>query len=67
MEKIIIRGIMRHYWKKGINVTLAAEQICEFEGPEVTNINMVQRWYQKFKKGRHESRRQRSIWSANHR
>ena len=44
MEKIIIRGIMRHYWKKGINATFAAEQICEFDGPEVTNINMVQRW-----------------------
>ena len=42
---------MRHYWKKGINATLAAEQICEFESPEVTNINMVQRWYRKFKEG----------------
>ena len=44
-------ALLRHYWKKGINATLATEQICEFEGTEVTNINMVQRWYQKFKEG----------------
>ena len=50
-EKIIIRGLLRHYWKKGQNATTAAREICKVEGENVVNARTAQRWFERFGKG----------------
>ena len=47
VEKIVNRGIMRHYWKRDINATEATKFICEAECIDTVNIKMVQRWYRR--------------------
>ena len=36
-EKFVIRGLLRHYWKKGFSAKASAEEICAVEGDNPTN------------------------------
>jgi histone-lysine N-methyltransferase SETMAR len=50
-EKIAIRALLRHYWKKGLSTRAAVEQICEVEGPEVVSQSAATRWFNRFNNG----------------
>jgi histone-lysine N-methyltransferase SETMAR len=50
-EKIVLRGILRHYWRKGLSATAATEQICQIEGESVLNRTTAHRWFTRFNDG----------------
>lgn len=50
-EKIAIRGLMRHYWKKGLNPTSTTKIICEFEGDNTVKRSTVSDWFKRFNSG----------------
>ena len=50
-DKIVIRGLLRHYWKRGFSAKAAAEIICEFEGEGVIHRNTAAIWYKRFMDG----------------
>lgn len=50
-EKIVIRGLLRHYWKKGLSAKAAAEQICEVEGADTIHRNTAAIWFKRFNEG----------------
>jgi len=37
IDKIVIRGILRHYWKKGVNSSETYRLMCELEGENAMN------------------------------
>ena len=51
IEKIVLRGILRHHWRKGLNAKAATEQICEIEGAGVLDKTTTQRWFKRFNDG----------------
>lgn len=51
IDKIVIRGILRHYWKKGVKASEASRIICEFEGENAMNCKLAQSWYRRFESG----------------
>ena len=50
-EKIIIRGILCHYWKQGLSVRVTAMKICEIEGPGIVSKATVGEWFRRFNGG----------------
>jgi transposase len=50
-EKFVIRGLLRHYWKKGLSAKAAAEQICEVEGADSIHRNTAAIWFKRFNEG----------------
>ena len=47
-EKIVIRVLLRHYWKKGLSTRAAAEEICALEGEGVVNKTTAAEWFKRF-------------------
>lgn len=50
-DKIAIRALLRHYWKKGTSAKAAAEQICEVEGIGIVHRNTAAIWFKRFNEG----------------
>ena len=50
-EKIGIRVLLRHYWKKGLSTRAAAEEICAVEGEGVINKTKAAEWFKRFNEG----------------
>lgn len=50
-EKIAIRVLLRHYWKKGLSTRAAAEEICAVEGEGVVNKTTAAEWFKRFNEG----------------
>lgn len=50
-EKIIIRGILRHYWKKGLGAKAAAKEINIVEGQGTISVTTAKEWFRRFKNG----------------
>ena len=50
-EKIAIRVLLRHYWKKDFREKAAAEQICEVEGEGVIHRNTAAIRFKRFDNG----------------
>jgi histone-lysine N-methyltransferase SETMAR len=50
-EKIALRGLLRHYWKKGLSAKAATDQICEVEGTGTVHRNTVAIWFRRFNDG----------------
>ena len=51
LEKIVLRGLLRHYWRKGLNANAATEQICQIEGAGVLHRDTAYSWFKRFKEG----------------
>ena len=47
-EKIVIRGILRHYWRQGISAT---KKICKIEGPGIVSKTTAEEWFKRFNEG----------------
>ena len=50
-EKFVIRGLLRHYWKKGFSAKASAEEICAVEGESVVHRNTAAFWFRRFNSG----------------
>ena len=50
-EKIAIRVLLRHYWKKGLSTRAAAEEICAVEGEGVVKKTTAAEWFKRFNEG----------------
>lgn len=50
-DKIVIRGLLRHYWRKGLSAKAAAEEICAVEGEGLVHRNTAALWFKRFKSG----------------
>ena len=50
-EKLIIRGILRHYWKKGLTAAAAAHEINDVEGQGNMTKMTASRWFKRFNDG----------------
>jgi transposase len=48
-DTIEVRVLLRHYWKKGLSVRKAADEINEVEG--ITSKSAAGRWFQRFNDG----------------
>ena len=44
-EKVVIRVLLRLYWKKGLNAAAATREICNVEGSNVLKENTAQWWF----------------------
>src|SRR5713101_4460864 len=51
IEKLAIRALIRHYWKKDLNSSATTSEICNVEGKGVVAKHTVQEWFSKFKNG----------------
>ena len=49
--EIVIRGILRHYWKEGVNSPETSRVKCQFEGPNTMNCKFAQSWYRRLESG----------------
>jgi len=50
-EKIALRALIRHYWKKNYGVRETHRQICKVEGEGVLSLAMVENWFHRFNNG----------------
>ena len=50
-DTIETRVLLRHYWKKGLSVREAADEINEVEGAGTTSKSSAQRWFSRFESG----------------
>ena len=50
-EKIVIRGILRHYWRQGISARATTKKICEIEGPGIVSKTTAAEWFKRFNEG----------------
>jgi transposase len=48
-EKIAIRAILRHYWKKGLSARAAAKEINDVEGQVSISKSQAAEWFRRFK------------------
>ena len=51
VEKIVVRGLLRHFWKKGLSAKAAAEEICAVEGEGTVHRNTAANWFKRFNSG----------------
>ena len=51
IDKIVIRGILRHYWKKRVNASLTSRLILELESAIPMNCKLPQSLYRRFESG----------------
>lgn len=52
MEKLKIRVLLHHYWKKGVSASAAAKEICDVEGEGSVSKRTAQNWFKCFCEGR---------------
>lgn len=50
-DKIVIRILLRHYWKKGLSARAAANEICDVEGINTVSKSTAIRWFRRFDDG----------------
>jgi [histone H3]-lysine36 N-dimethyltransferase SETMAR len=50
-EKIAIRAILRHYWKKGLSARSAAAEINDIEGQGSISKSQAAEWFCRFREG----------------
>ena len=50
-EKIAIRVLLRHYWKKGRSVRAAVKEICDVEGVGAVSKSTANNWFRRFQNG----------------
>jgi transposase len=50
-SKIVIRILLRHYWKKGLSARAAAKEICEVEGDGAVSKSTAIEWFKRFNEG----------------
>lgn len=50
-EKLVIRVLLRHYWKKGLTAAAATREICSVEGKDSVKENTAQWWFRRFNQG----------------
>lgn len=50
-EKIAIRVLLRHYWKKGLSTREAVTEICSVEGEGKVSKSTAAEWFQRFNQG----------------
>ena len=50
-EKIAIRVLLRHYWKKGLSAKATAEQICDVDCEGTVHRNTTAVWFKRFTNG----------------
>jgi [histone H3]-lysine36 N-dimethyltransferase SETMAR len=50
-EKIAIRVLLRHYWKKGLSTRAAVKEICSVEGEGSVSKSTASEWFQRFSEG----------------
>lgn len=48
-SKVVVRVLLCHYWKKGMNAFAVARVICNVEG--TVDDNSARRWFQRFRYG----------------
>jgi len=51
IEKIALRSLIRHYWKKGLNPNATRKEINRIEGEGSVSKSTVQEWFKKFASG----------------
>lgn len=51
IEKIVIRGLIRQYWKKCLNPYDTIKEICNVEGESAVYKTTIQEWFAKFERG----------------
>ena len=49
-EKVDVRVLLRHYWKKGLSIRKAVAEICAVEG-DVINKSAAGKWLKRFSEG----------------
>ena len=52
LTKFEIRVLPKHYWKKDYKDAAAARRICQVKGKDVVSKRVAQRWFQRFKTGK---------------
>jgi len=50
-DKIVIRVLLRHYWKKGLSARAASKEICDVEGDGAVSKSMEIEWFKRFNEG----------------
>ena len=50
-EKIAMRVLLRHYWKKGHSVRAAVKEICDVEGVGAVSKSTANNWFRRFQNG----------------
>lgn len=50
-EKLVIRGLLRFFFKKGVSAVTAAKEICSVEGENSVTERTAQFWFQRFRSG----------------
>jgi len=50
-DNIVIRILLRHYWKKSYSAARATREICEVEGDSFVSERTAQKWFKRFKEG----------------
>jgi len=50
-EKIAVRVLLRHYWKKGFSSRAATKEICDVEGEDYVSKSAAGRWFKRFQDG----------------
>lgn len=50
-EKIVIRALLRHYWKKGLSTRAAVKEICAVEGDNMVSKSAAAEWFKRFNEG----------------
>jgi histone-lysine N-methyltransferase SETMAR len=50
-QKIAIRVLLLHYWKKGFKAVTAASEIRSTEGTSAVSARTAQRWFKRFRDG----------------
>jgi len=48
-EKVYIRALLLHYWKKGLSAAAASKEICAVEGEDTIAERTAQKWFKRFK------------------
>lgn len=51
IEQYDLRVLIRHYWKKGLNIRDAVDEICAIEGAGTVKKTCVGKWFKRFEEG----------------
>mgnify|MGYP003623552136 FL=1 len=51
LSKEDVRVLLRHYFKKGLNASATAREICAVEGEGTINERDARRWFRRFRSG----------------
>lgn len=50
-EKIVLRGVIRYCWKRGLGPKATMDEICAAEGEGTVSKSTVEFWFRRFKQG----------------